>query len=397
MSARAPAASSPWVAAPPQPARAGKYGHAAARWVGVGPYYAMFPAAFADCVIECYTRPGDLVLDPFAGRGTALFSAATRGRRAVGFEINPVGWVYAKTKLAPADPNAVLARLTEIGRQADADGAFRAAAAGLPEYFHLAFCPRVRAFLLAARASLEWERDATDRTLVAFLLVDLHGKCTAALSNQMRQTKAMAPDYAVRWWRERPEFAAPPERDPVAFVRKKIAWRYARGRPHVSPGCEVHLGDCAERLATWRPAEGARVQLLFTSPPYLGVTDYHYDQWLRLWLLGRGPERPAPKAERPTHCARFRDVPAYRELLRGVFLRAARHLAAEGTVYVRTDQRDLTLDVTRAALREAFPGHRMREVNHRFASSTQTGLFGGRAGVRTAAGGGEVDLILSPS
>lgn len=31
--------------------------------------------------------------------------------------------------------------------------------------------------------------------------------------------------------------------------------------------------------------------LLFTSPPYYGVTNYFYDQWLRLWLLG-GPEKP---------------------------------------------------------------------------------------------------------
>ena len=47
-----------------------KYGTAAARWVGVGPYYAMFPAAFAERVIREHTEPGDVVLDPFAGRGT---------------------------------------------------------------------------------------------------------------------------------------------------------------------------------------------------------------------------------------------------------------------------------------------------------------------------------------
>jgi len=29
-----------------------------------------------------------------------------------------------------------------------------------------------------------------------------------------------------------------------------------------------------------------RVRLVITSPPYLDITDYHEDQWLRLWFLG---------------------------------------------------------------------------------------------------------------
>src|SRR5262249_52409471 len=55
-------------------------------WAGVGPYYAMFPAEFADQVIAKHTKEGDTALDPFAGRGTAVFSAATQGRRGIGVE-----------------------------------------------------------------------------------------------------------------------------------------------------------------------------------------------------------------------------------------------------------------------------------------------------------------------
>jgi DNA modification methylase len=68
----------------------------------IGPYYAMFPTRFADAVIKKHTLPGDTVLDPFAGRGTAIFSAAALGRRGFGVEISPVGWIYAKAKLGPA-------------------------------------------------------------------------------------------------------------------------------------------------------------------------------------------------------------------------------------------------------------------------------------------------------
>ena len=69
----------------------GRFNTAANRWAGIGPYYAMFPSAFCDVVVERYCKEGGTVLDPFAGRGTALYSAATRGRHALGIELNPVG------------------------------------------------------------------------------------------------------------------------------------------------------------------------------------------------------------------------------------------------------------------------------------------------------------------
>jgi site-specific DNA-methyltransferase (adenine-specific) len=51
------------------------------------------PAAFPPQLIEpCIlagSRPGDLVLDPFAGSGTTLATAAQADRKAVGIELNP--------------------------------------------------------------------------------------------------------------------------------------------------------------------------------------------------------------------------------------------------------------------------------------------------------------------
>ena len=102
---------------------------AASRWVGVGPYYAMFPAQFADRTIKTYTEDGDTVLDPFAGRGTSLYSAAVSGRHGLGIEINPVGWIYAATKLAPAQHARAVSRVEELGRLA---GGFRASAHSMP-------------------------------------------------------------------------------------------------------------------------------------------------------------------------------------------------------------------------------------------------------------------------
>ena len=83
------------------------YGTAASRWAGVGPYYAMFPVSFATAAVKEYTKPKEFVFDPFAGRATSLFAAASEGRHGIGIEINPVGWVYGKAKLQTASQSDV--------------------------------------------------------------------------------------------------------------------------------------------------------------------------------------------------------------------------------------------------------------------------------------------------
>ncbi len=215
----------------------GRYSTAIGRWQGIGPYYAMFPTDFADAVVASFTQPGDIVIDPFAGRGTAVFSAAHQGRIGVGVEINPVGWIFAMAKLYPAARGSVDARLVEIVESA-CD--YKVQAESLPSFFHHCFSAPVRMFLLAAREHLDWRGSYVDRTTMAILLIYLHGKRDAAFSNQMRQTKSMAPDYAIRWWQERE--MRPPDLDPLSFLGRRIAWRYAKGIPE-AVSSHVYLGN----------------------------------------------------------------------------------------------------------------------------------------------------------
>lgn len=363
------------------------FGTAAKRWEGIGPYFAMFPVRFADAVIKEHTSAGDTVLDPFAGRGTAIFSAATLGRRGFGVEISPVGWVYARAKLGPSPLEQVEARLLEIVDQASN---YVEQARALPEFFKKCFTPSVRQFLLSARAGLDWRRCTCDRTLMAILLVYLHGKEGQALSNQMRQTKAMSPDYSIKWWAE--NGTKPPNIDAAEFMRQRIRWRYAKGVVEAG-GSQVFLGNSIALLPKLerrlREKEVPKARLLLTSPPYFGVTNYHYDQWLRLWLLGfetnayvtRGPYQG-----RFTHSGR------YRNLLKTVFGRAARVVADDAVIYVRTSIDPFTKEATLDAMREAFPRKRLVEQPQPFLKPTQTHLFGDRTPKA-----GEVDLALMPT
>lgn len=362
--------------------RARTFQTAVDRWASVGPYYAMFPVDFALNVIEQYTQPDDRVLDPFVGRGSSIYAAAVKGRTGCGMEINPVGWIYSTVKLRPTTQGRVLNRLRDIEREA---AGINIEQARLPTFFGWAYAPRVLRFLLAARENLRWLESKIDRTLMALILVYLHGKRSSSLSNQMRDSKAMAPDYSVAWWTERE--MRPPDIDPIAFMDQRITWRYKKGKPDLVG--DVLLGNSIDLLTSNRwQALDEPFDLLFTSPPYRGVTNYHYDQWLRLWMLG---QPPSPKRRGGRWQRKFESQSDYRELLVRVFQGAARRMRDDAIVFVRTDARSYTLSTTIEALYEAFPNKEFAEKRRPMLRHTQTALYGDYSKKP-----GEVDIVLTP-
>ncbi len=354
------------------------------RWARFGPYYAMFPMDWAMGVVAEHSQEGAFVLDPFAGRGSSVYAAAAQKRIGYGVEINPVGWMFGDVKLRPAAVDSVLRRVGEI--QFLVNKRTRAKAREMPEFFRVCYHPKVLPYLLAARSKLDWRGNRVDRTTMALILVYLHGKVRGALSNQMRDTKAMAPDYSVRWWRKN-GFSEPPELDPVAFLSTRVKWRYGKDRPRYDDS-KVVLGDSTEGPKSVFGVK-KRFGLLFTSPPYHGITNYHYDQWLRLWMLGGKPWAARDSAGGPWR-RKFESRVGYKEFLRVVFRRCAAAMADESTIYVRTDAREFTREATIAALTEAFPGKVMRVENKPLSKPSQTALFGDRSEKP-----GECDVILT--
>lgn len=61
-------------------------------------YPARFSPMFAKTVIENFSKPGDLILDPFMGSGTTLVEAMVAGRKCLGTDISPLAVFIAKTK-----------------------------------------------------------------------------------------------------------------------------------------------------------------------------------------------------------------------------------------------------------------------------------------------------------
>lgn len=357
-----------------------------ARWARYGPYYAMFPVDFAFDVIQRFSKPGDYIIDPFAGRCSSIYAGGVLGRASLGIEINPVGWLYGTVKLQPADKITVIDRLLDIYNQREK---FIDAAAVMPEFYQICFCKEVLKFLLCARTLLKWQENEVDATLMSILLVYLHGKLGEGLSNQMRQTKSMGPNYSVNWWKSK-GMCNPPEINPLEFILNKIKWRYEKGKPQIY-NSNVVFGDSSDELKkiVRKAAENEiEFSLLFTSPPYCSITDYHADQWLRLWLLG-GAETPYTIKEK--HRGRFVSKEDYYQLLNNVFGLCSQIMAEESTIYVRTDKREFTFNATLEVLKTHFPLHEVQIIDKPLSkgTKTQTKLYGDKS-----LKPGEVDIIL---
>lgn len=303
---------------------------ATGRWSGLGPYYAMFPREFAFKVVQNYSNPGDAILDPFAGRASSIYAAAVMQRSGCGIEINPVGWLYGYVKLEPASKESVLKRIKNIAEIATCIEQQKIDK--LPDFFNSCYSQSVLRYLITARDELDWQTNIVDATVMAIILVNLHGRREQSLSNQMRQGKAMSPEYSINWWRERK--LTPPEIDPVEFLNKRVEWRYAKGIPNLKNG-EVILGDSTSVICdlALQVSSGKckPFNLLFTSPPYYKITNYHYDQWLRLWMLGF-PNIPTWISNKWQN--RFESKTAYRELLQKVFSQCAEIMDNKATIYL---------------------------------------------------------------
>ena len=275
-------------------------------------YLASFPAALTHAFIARYSRPGDVVLDPFSGRGTTPLQACAEGRIGVGNDLNPFAHLLTASKVEPATRAAAMTRLiqlrlawnadadewTALARRVAADpgttmvptaGSGAGPASGgetVPAEVALAFHPDTLGQLLHVRTTFRLD-DRTDRFLAAAITGILHGKSASYLSELMPNTFSMAPRY-VRDFATRTAFASP-RRDVFDGLALKIDRLFRQPGPSTE-GVAL-LGDArdvAPRVQAALRGRGRpdRARLVVTSPPYLRVVKYGYYNWLRTWFLG---------------------------------------------------------------------------------------------------------------
>lgn len=79
-------------------------------------YWARKPHNIVREYVRHYSRPGDVVLDPFCGSGVTVVESLRVGRKAIGFDLNPIATHIAESTLIPVSPYALDEEFAELER-----------------------------------------------------------------------------------------------------------------------------------------------------------------------------------------------------------------------------------------------------------------------------------------
>ena len=250
---------------------------------GICPYFTMFPLDFPLNILKRRARNGDVVLDPFCGRGTTNFAARLVGLRSLGVDSSPVAAAITASKLATTTVDDILAEARRILTEREARN--------IPtsEFWQWAFHPTVLDALCRFReAFLEDCTTSARIALRGIVLGALHGPkqktFPSYFSNQCPRTYAPKPAYATRFWQGR---GLVPEPIDVLAVIERRAKRYYGTSSEITGA--VRLADSREACALQPETPEIRFDWVITSPPYYGMRTYIPDQWLRSWFVG-GPD-----------------------------------------------------------------------------------------------------------
>jgi DNA modification methylase len=240
-------------------------------------YQGKMKPALAHHLVECFSSPGDVVVDPFSGAGTIPFEACRMQRRGFGIDISRLGQVLSLAKVARTDSERTKHLLKEL------DAALkeytltpsdheRAAAvrfnSAVPDYFH----PDTFREVIAARQffNARWDTGPEWALLFACTLHLLHGNRPYALSRRSHPVTPFKPTGDFEYRAIMPRLMEKLERlgDELEDSGRGF-------------GVSVQ-GDCTK---TW-PSPIPKADAIITSPPFFDSTRFYMTNWMRFWFVG---------------------------------------------------------------------------------------------------------------
>jgi len=270
----------------------------------LAPYVGGFPPALANYFINWFTKPGDTVLDPFCGGGTAPLEAALRGRRAIGNDAFSYAYVLSSAKCNPLRTskfeNYLVQKITEAKEVSNKDMELLD-----NEDLKVFYSDHTLDQILRLREVLVDDYSKEAMYLKAVMCGILHGPSDMFLSLQTKDTYAGSVDY-VRDYAEDNNLEKP-----VVDIRPKAMRKHEIAQEDPVPVClghrtSIYQGDARDL----KGVADREADLILTSPPYMRVLDYTWNNWIRLWWLGDDRRGERDKLDLTS------DVEKYRRFMR---------------------------------------------------------------------------------
>jgi hypothetical protein len=245
-------------------------------------YRACFKPQLPNFFIEYLTKEGDIVYDPFSGRGTTVLEAGLMGRKVIANDINPLSALLSRPRFFPPSLEELMKRLDSIPMIENED-----AEIDLSMFFH----PKTEAEIVSMKNYLterhhSGAEDDIDRWIRMVATNRLTGHSKGFFS-----VYTLPPNQAVSADSQRKINVkmqqTPEQRDTRVIIFKKSKTLLSDMTMLDRQKLQL-AGETARFLTTdareTKTIAANSIQLTVTSPPFLDVVDYVQDNWLRCWF-----------------------------------------------------------------------------------------------------------------
>lgn len=235
-----------------------------------------FPPTIPDYYIEKFSKKGQVVFDPWSGKGTVPFEALRKGRIGIGNDKSPEAFILTHAKLLPISffvlrnyleeleskmkKVKVSKKLTEMDRKAS-----------------VFYSKKTFEQVLKLKEVLLMENSKRSIFTTGIILGLLHGNSLNSFSLQCSHSYSMSPNYVKKYVKE--HGLRKPSRNVIQCILNRAKFLFSEPLPKLQ-------GIAIKNDSTKLNLENESVDMILTSPPYFDVQTYAWANWLRLWFLG---------------------------------------------------------------------------------------------------------------
>lgn len=238
-------------------------------------YAASFPPGVPATYINMFTKPGDMVIEPFAGKGTTALQALIMGRKTIANDLSKVAVTYTHSRVRTPPRSDIYAGIHELKSQLPSVKVNIHDVEELLWMYH----PDTLLRILQSREILMDKSDDISMFLKAFIMSTLYGSGDRVLCGDLPGSFPLNLGSLAKVGAERK--TKPPFKDFFAVLQSKIEYSMQTGVPTMK-------GDVLNMDSTKldKVIEPNSANVCITSPPYINLMAYGEKSWIQQWFAG---------------------------------------------------------------------------------------------------------------
>lgn len=249
-------------------------------WHSLCSYHGKLKPAIAQFLIEQFTKPGDIVVDPLSGVGTIPLEACLQNRIGIGNDLSELAFTVTKAKIEKANYVDCLKILDELQSYIESNKDSDDTEALVIKYENFGYNGKLSSYfhedtfkeILLARKYFSPKIknfSSSESMIFSCLLHILHGNRPYALSRNSHPLTPYAPTGEFIY------------KNVINHIKDKLLSSYKKGSFEKYCYGKAIYGDYQDLTI-----HNILADAIISSPPFADSIKFYMQNWMRLWLCG---------------------------------------------------------------------------------------------------------------